>query len=255
MLCELCYDQGLFILQTSLIILDPNTVIVSILDRFRLLQFFCGAVVHPTYEAPQLSSMVEEVLCVIITLLTEKGNATKLPLPVAVRREIVHALAARPCSYTDLIKRVAEHMADDVCFGHVLRQVADFRAPEATTDTGTYELKNELYNEVSPFYYHYAQNRREEVEAVLKARIKKKTGEADPVIVLKPIVVETGPFSILPSLLESEVLLQVMFYAVYDILVLTEAVETTPPSAEAILDQAFYLVMTHDCPCGTRVGV
>ena len=55
MLRELCYDQDLFILQTSLIILDPNTVIVRILDRFRLLQFFRGAVVHPTYEAPQLS--------------------------------------------------------------------------------------------------------------------------------------------------------------------------------------------------------
>lgn len=99
MLRELCYDQDLFVLQTSLIILDPNTVIVSILDRFNLLQFFRGAVIHPTYEGAQLSSMVEEVLYVIITLLTEKGSATKLPLPVAVRREIIHALAAGPCTY------------------------------------------------------------------------------------------------------------------------------------------------------------
>ena len=243
MLRELCYDQDLFILQTSLIVLDPNTVIVSILDRFKLLQFFRGAVIHPTYEGTQLSSMVEEVLYVIITLLTEKGSATKLPLPVAVRREITHALAAGPCTYTDLVKRVSERMADDVCFEHVLRQVANFRAPEATSDTGTYELKDALYDEVNPFYYHYARNRREEVEAVLKARLKKKTGEADPVIVPKPIGIETGPFSILPSLLESEVLLQVMFYAIYNILVLTEAAGTTPPSSEAILDQAFYLVM------------
>ncbi|KAI9458764.1 hypothetical protein HD554DRAFT_2177282 [Boletus coccyginus] len=188
-----CYDQDLFILQTSLIILDPNTVIVSILDRFRLLQFFRGAVVHPTYENAQLSSMVEEVLYVIITLLTEKGSATKLPLPIAVRREIIHALAAGPCTYTDLVKRVSK--------------LANFRAPEATTDIGTYELKDALYDEVNPFYYHYARNRREEVEAVLKARLKKKTGETDPVIVPKPIGIETGPFSILPPLLESEVLL------------------------------------------------
>ena len=41
---------------------------------------------------------------------------------------------------------------------------------------------------------------------MLKAWIK-KTGEADPVIVATPIVIETGPFSISPSLLESEVLL------------------------------------------------
>ena len=243
MLRELCYDQDLFILQTSLIILDPNTVIVSILDRFKLLQFFRGAVIHPTYESAQLSSMVEEVLYVIITLLTEKGSATKMSLPVAIRREIIHALAAGPCMYTDLVKRVSERMAEDVCFEHVLRQVANFKAPEATSDTGTYELKDALYEEVNPFYYHYARNRREEVEAVLKARLKKKTGEADPVIVPKPIGIEMGPFSILPSLLESEVLLQVMFYAIYNILVLTEAAGTTPPSAEAILDQAFHLVM------------
>ncbi|KAF9235714.1 hypothetical protein BU15DRAFT_51032 [Melanogaster broomeanus] len=243
MLRELCYDQDLYILQTSLIILDPNTVIVSILDRFKLLQFFRGAVIHPTYEGPQLSSMVEEVLYVLITLLTEKGSASKMPLPVAVRREIIHALAAGPCSYTDLVKRVAERMTDDICFEHVLKEVANFRAPETMSDTGTYELKDELYGEVNPFYYHYARNRREEVEVVLKAWIKKKTGVADPVIVPKPIGIETGPFSILPSLLESEALLQVMFYAIYNILVLTEAAGTTPPSAEAILDQAFYLVM------------
>ncbi|KAF8548664.1 hypothetical protein OG21DRAFT_1489208 [Imleria badia] len=243
MLRELCYDQDLFILQTSLIILDPNTVTVSILDRFKLLEFFRGEVIHTTYEGPQLSSMVEEVLYVIITLLTEKGSATKLPLPVAVRREIIHALAAGPCTYTDLVKRVSERMADDVCFEHVLRQVANFRAPEATSDIGSYELKDTLYDEVNPFYYHYARNRREEVEGILKARLKKKTGEVDPVIVPKPIGIETGPFSVLPSLLESEVLLQVMFYAIYNILVLTEAAGTTPPSSEAILDQAFYLVM------------
>lgn len=119
MLRELCHDQDLFILQTSLIVLDPNTVIVSILDRFKL-QFFRGAVIHPTYEDPQLSSMVKEALYVLITLLTEKGSATKMPLPVAVRRKIIHALAAGPCTYTDLVKRVSERMADDICFEHVL---------------------------------------------------------------------------------------------------------------------------------------
>ncbi|KAH7884205.1 hypothetical protein F5I97DRAFT_1672195 [Phlebopus sp. FC_14] len=243
MLRELCYDQDLFILQTSLIILDPDTVFISILDRFALLPFFRGAVIHVAYEGPQLSSMVEEVLYVIITLLTERGSASKMPLPAAVRREIIHALAPGPCSYTDLVKRVAERMVDDICFEHVLKQVANFRAPESTSDTGTYELRDELYNEVDPFYYHYARNRREEVEVILKAWLKKKTGIADPVIVPKPIGIKTGPFSILPSLLESEVLLQVMFFSIHNILVMTEAVGTTPPSSEAILDQAFYLIM------------
>ncbi|KAL4064755.1 hypothetical protein V8B97DRAFT_1875789 [Scleroderma yunnanense] len=243
MLRELCYDQDLFILQTSLIILDPNTVFVSILDRFGLLQFFGGAVVHPVYEGAQFSSMVEEVLYVIITLLTEKASASKMPLAAAVRREIIHALAPGPCSYTDLVKRVAERMVDDVCFEHVLAEVAHFRAPESMSDTGTYELRDDLYADVNPFYYHYSRNRREEVEGVLRAWLKKKTGVTDPVVVPKLIGIDHGPFSILPSLLESEVLLQVMFYAIYNILVLTESAGTTPPSSEAILDQAFHLIM------------
>ena len=66
MLRGLCHDQDLFILQTSLIILD----------YFRLLQVFQGAGVHPTYEGPRLSSMAEEVLYVIIALLTEMGSPT-----------------------------------------------------------------------------------------------------------------------------------------------------------------------------------
>lgn len=125
----------------------------------------------------------------------------------------------------------------------VLRQVVNFRGPEATADTDTYELKDALHDEVNPFYYHYARNGREEVEAALKTRLKKKTGEADPVIVPKLIGIETGQFSILPSLLESEVLLQVIFHATHNNLVSMDAAGTTPPFAEAILDQALYLVM------------
>jgi E3 ubiquitin-protein ligase UBR1 len=122
MLRELCYDQDLFILQTSLIILDPNTVTVSILDRFKLLEFFRGEVIHTTYEGPQLSSMVEEVLYATITLLMKNGNATtKLPLPLAVRREIIYAFVAGLCTHTDLVKHVSERMADNLCFEHVLR--------------------------------------------------------------------------------------------------------------------------------------
>ncbi|KAH7907045.1 hypothetical protein BJ138DRAFT_1015142, partial [Hygrophoropsis aurantiaca] len=243
MLRELCYDQDLYIVQASLIILDPNTVIISILDRFGLLDFFRGAVVHPTYEGAALSSMIEEVLYVLITLLSEKSNASKMPLQTAVRREIVHALAMGPCSFTDLVKRVAERMVDDICFERVLKDVSHFRAPEGTADTGVYELKDEAYDEVNPFFYHYTRNKREEVEIVLKARLRKKTGVADPVIVPHPLNIENGPFSILSSALESEALLQVIFYSIYNVLVLKQSTGTAPPSGEAILDQAFHLIM------------
>ncbi|KAJ7220823.1 hypothetical protein GGX14DRAFT_432210 [Mycena pura] len=243
MLRELCYDQDLFVLQTALVILDPNTVIVSILDRFGLIGYFSGAFLHPTYEGQQLTNMVEEVLYVLITIFSENGNASKMPIEQAVRREIVHALAMGPCSFTDLVKRVAERLVDDVCFERVLTEVSNFKAPESMADLGTYELKDEGFDEVNPFFYHYTRNKREEVETILINRLRKKTGIADPVIVPKPINITHGPFAIISSCFESEALLQVLFYSLYNILVLTESSGAAPPSAEAILDQALHLIM------------
>jgi len=243
MLRELCYDQDLFILQSSLIILDPNIIIVSILDRFGLLSFFRGDVENTPYEGAHLLSMVEELLYVLITILGERASATKLPFERAIRREIVHALATGPSSFTDLAKRVSERMVDDVCFERVLKDVSHFRAPESTSDTGVYELKDEAYDEVDPFTFHYTRNKREEVEVILKSILRKRTGQDDPVIVPKPLTIPTGPFSILPSVLESEALLQVLFYSIYNVVSLTNSAGTAPPSAEAILDQAFQLIM------------
>ncbi|KAJ7596572.1 hypothetical protein C8J56DRAFT_850021 [Mycena floridula] len=243
MLRELCYDQDLFILQIALIVLDPNTVIVTILDRFGLLGYFSGAFLHPHYEASQLTSMVEEVLYIFITILSENANASRMPVEKQVRREIVHALALGPCSYTDLVKRLAERLVEDVCFEQVLKQVTNFKVPESITDTGVYELKDEAFDEVDPFFYHYTRNKREEVETILLSRCKRKTGVADPVIIPKSSAITSGPFAIIPSCFESEVLLQVMFYTIYNLLVLTESSGTTPPSAEAILDQVLHLIM------------
>lgn len=243
MLRELCYDQDLYLLQTSLVLLDPDLVFVSILDRFGLVSYFSGAVIHQSYDGPQLTSMVEEVLYVIITILTETCHASRMPLRVAVRREIVHALAMGPCSFTDLVKRVAERLVDDVCFEQVLKEVAYFKSPESVADTGTYELKDEGYDEVNPFFYHYTRNKREEVETALKNRLKRKTGVTEPVLVPKPLGVIEGPFAGLAKTFASPVLLQIMFYVIYNTLVLTETTGSPPPSVEAILDQTLHLIM------------
>ncbi|KAJ8586724.1 hypothetical protein M405DRAFT_822894, partial [Rhizopogon salebrosus TDB-379] len=188
MLRELCYDQDLFILQSSLIILD--------------LKF----------------------LYALITIIGEGASAMKLSFQRAIRHEIVHALASGPSSFTDLAKRVSERMVDDVSFERILKDVSRFRALESTSDTGVYELKDEAYDEVYSFTFHYARNKREEVEVILilKNRLRKKTGVEDPVI--------------------SEALLQVMFYSIYNVIALTNSVGTAPLSA-AIIDQAFQFIM------------
>ncbi|KAJ7650236.1 hypothetical protein FB45DRAFT_986384 [Roridomyces roridus] len=233
MLRELCYDQDLFIVQTALIIVDPDTVIVTILDRFGLIGYFSGAFLHATYEGAQLANMVEEMLFVLITIFSENGNASKMPIERAVRREIVHALAMGACPFTELIKRVAERLVDDVCFERVLEEVANFKAPETVTDLGTYELKDEAFDEVNPFFYHYTRNKREEVETILLNRLRKKTAHQ----------YTHGPFAILPLCFESEVLLQVLFYSLYNISSSPSRLGRRHPRPKAILDQALHLIM------------
>ncbi|PFH47196.1 hypothetical protein AMATHDRAFT_152756 [Amanita thiersii Skay4041] len=242
MLRELCYDQDVYIIQTSLAILNPNVVFVSILDRYGLLNFFGGVTLHETYEGAQLSSMVEEVLYLLITILSENANASKLSMESVVRREIIHALVLGPCTFTELSKRVAERVTAFVGFDRTLGIVANFKAPETSTDTGMYELKDEMYDEVNPFFYHYTRNKREEVENILMNRLRKK-GIQDPVIVPKSFGVTKGPYVVIPCAFESEVLIQVMFYAVFNVLVMTEESGSTPPSGEAIMGQAVHLVM------------
>lgn len=217
MLRELCYDQDLFILQVALVILDPNTVIVTILDRFGLLSFFSGgpfSLHHTVYDATQLTGMVEEVLYVLIAILSENANISQMSVADQARREIVHALALGPSSYTDLIKRISERLVDDAAFEKMLKKTTKFCAPEGTSDVGTYELKDECFDEVNPFWYHYTMNKREEVETILRRRlVKQNPGVVDPVWVPKPLKLSpSGPFAIIPSTFESEALLQVMFH-------------------------------------------
>ena len=77
----------------------------------------------------------------------------------------------------------------------MLCEVANFRPPEEPTETGLYELKDEAFDEVNPFFYHYTRNRKEEVETIWRKRIEKKTGKKEWEVVLppKPFGVHTKP--------------------------------------------------------------
>ena len=213
MLRELCYDQDFFILQTALVILPQDLVLVTILDRFGLLDYFSGSFLQSQYEETQLGSMVEEVFYVLITILSENSNASKMPMDLAIRREIVHALAMDPCSFSDLVKRVAERLVDDPSFEGMLCEVANFRPPEEPTETGLYELKDEAFDEVNPFFYHYTRNRREEVETILRKRIETKTGKKEWEVVLppKPFGVTEGPYKAISKIWQSEAIIQIVF--------------------------------------------
>ncbi|QRV76966.1 E3 ubiquitin-protein ligase UBR1 [Ceratobasidium sp. AG-Ba] len=234
MLRELCYDSDVFLLQSFLVILDPDLVFVTTLDRFALREFFTGSLAHPIYDGVALPAMVEEFLYILITLLSEHSRVPP------VRREIVHGLALGACTYTELTKRVAERLADESAFDAALRDVAVFDA-----QAGRYELKSECYEEVNPFFFHYTRNRREEVDAILRKRINPKDPSA-AVVEPRPMGLTKGPYLGLIELWTRETVLRIIFFALWGIVQLIERAPTgtgPPPSADAVLDQTMHLIM------------
>ncbi|KAG8835783.1 hypothetical protein FRC17_001177 [Serendipita sp. 399] len=241
MLRELCYDQDLFLLQTAMILLDPDLILVSMLDRFQLRNWMAGDQSHPECEPAHLAGLVEELLFTIIYCVGDPSNAMNLSLEAICRREIVHALAPGPISFTDLCKRVPERLIEEACFEHVLQEVSTFRRAEGVMDTGSYELKEDYFAEVDPFFYHYTRARREEVESVLKGKLLKK-GVKDPIILPNAYSIPNSPYSRLNQVLTSPVLLQIIFYVIQNFVdgpPLTEGAVST----DAILDQAMHLII------------
>jgi E3 ubiquitin-protein ligase UBR1 len=176
--------------------------------------------------------MVEEVFYVLTTILSENGNAGGMSVPKTIRREIVHALAMGPCSFSDLVKRVAERLVDDVASEGCLKEAGTFRPPEGPTETGLYELREEAYGGWARFstIIPGTEGKR---RTLLRNRIKKKTGKKQWEIVLerKGFGVKGGPFNdltYLSNVWEQEVIVQVVFFAIWNVLVVTDAASTLP---------------------------
>ncbi len=242
MLRDVCYDQDLYLLQTALVLHEPDTIFVSMLDRFQLTRWMVGDTTHPDCDAVQLAALVEELLYALIYLVGDVTNALHLPLEQVCRREIVHVLAAGPVMFSDICKRVPERLIEEAVFEHALLEVANFKPSESTHDNGVYELKEEMFDLLEPFFYHYNRAKREEVEAIIKTRLAKKTGVKDPVLVPNRYNITEGPFAVLQDVFLSPILLRVMFYSLQN-LVGSAPMSEGAVSLDAIREQALQLVM------------
>lgn len=170
------YDQDIFLVQVALAVVNTDRFLLTMLDRFSLIDWFrnkCESTQSP-YDPGQSVFMAEEFLFLLTTCLAELSSVCAWSMEKQVRREIVHFLALGQGTFTDVTKSIPEKFTDHVSFERMLGQVSDFRAPDGTHDFGIFELKDECYDEVQPFFFHYTRNQREKVEEVLRLRQKKK---------------------------------------------------------------------------------
>ncbi|KAI5477954.1 hypothetical protein MNV49_005746 [Pseudohyphozyma bogoriensis] len=234
---ENTYDQDVFFLQTALVVLDPSTIFIAILDRFQLLEWLGGEDQHAAYDLGQAFAVVEEMLYLLIILLSDTTYAASKTNEEILRSELVHCLALGASPYSDLMRRVSEKYADDPALDRILREVATFKQPVGINDQGTYSLKPECFEEVNPYFSRYTRNQREEADKIVREHLRKKTGEKEPVIVPAKLAIEKGPFVILRHAFTSDVLHQIIFFA------LQHGRQRGELFSEVLVDEALHLAM------------
>ncbi|KAJ2403585.1 E3 ubiquitin-protein ligase ubr1, partial [Coemansia sp. RSA 2530] len=243
---ENTYDQDIVMIQFFLSIWpDTDHILMTLLDRFGLYDWFSGRPLGSRiYEPFHLQYMVEEFLNLLIVIVSERHVATgKNPLDLA-RREIVHGCLS-PISYSELSKKIPERLAEHTEFDNLLQQMADYRGPVSVMDFGLYELKDDYLDEVDPYFIHYSRNQREEVEELLKERLKKRVrkngGDVDEVPAFIPSKLEHirfGPFQRVGMVLHTPLACQVLFYA------LLHATHTANDLlSETMVDEALQLIV------------
>lgn len=241
---ENTFDTDLYLLQFGFILLDADRLFTSILDRFSLLPWFSGKPSQSPYDSAQTIYMVEEMLSLLIVFASERSHAANLSLEEKTRREIIQNLSIAPMAHSELAKKITESMSENAKFDQILSEVAKFKAPDGLNDHGTYELKPEYYNDIDPHFWHYTRNNREDVEAELQ-KIWKKEQEAkglpavadDFFIIPKLRRIESGPFVRMGNMLHSRILLQIIFYGLWNVKSSNTVVSDT------IVEQVLYLAM------------
>ncbi|KIS71625.1 uncharacterized protein UMAG_00067 [Mycosarcoma maydis] len=170
------YDQDLLLVQAGFAMIDTDRYLLTLLDRFHLLNWFnqTDSPADKPYDTVQGVFLAEELLFLITTCLSEMSSVCAWPIEAQIRREVIHFLALGQGTFTDVTKNIPEKFTDHAAFERILSQVSTFRAPDGTHDFGIFELKDECYAEIQPFFFHYTRNQREKVEEVLRERQKKR---------------------------------------------------------------------------------
>ncbi|CAO3609919.1 unnamed protein product [Cunninghamella blakesleeana] len=237
---ENTYDADVFLLQLGLATLPSNLTLVTLMDRFDLVDWFQGDTKHKQYDNTQTVFMVEEILNILIVCICEHSNIIGASMQDKIRREIIHNLCLGLSSYSELTKRIPERLTEHYDFDRILSTVANFKAPDGIHDHGRYELKSECFDEVDTHFWHYSRNNREEAENILKSRWKKDNPnkpDDEFFVIPKLNTITSGPFKYLGTILHTPVIVQMLSYALWNVRI------SKNHNSDTILDQTLHLII------------
>ncbi|ORY94367.1 hypothetical protein BCR43DRAFT_459965 [Syncephalastrum racemosum] len=238
---ENTYDKDIYLLQVAFTAIDPDHLLVTMLDRFDIWDWFNGKPDkrHMYYDPSQVTYVVEEFLDLLVICATERSYASNMTIEDKIRRAIIQYLSLSSMAYSELVKVLPDSLSEHESFESLLGQLASYKAPAGLNDHGRYELKEQLYSEIDPYYWHFTKNQRE--EAFEKIRLRQKQAGDDSVESyfvrphLRPI--PFGPFKDLGRFLQSKMLCQIVVYGLWN----CKTAATT--KSDSILDDILYLAM------------
>ncbi|PGH06925.1 hypothetical protein AJ79_06398 [Helicocarpus griseus UAMH5409] len=250
---EMAYCRDIFLLQTAFVVCDSSRFLASMVDRFGVGDWMRGGyVTRPGYEDPKHVDILEELIHLMIVLVTERtsltpvdedGEATQDKI---IARDIAHALCFKPLSYTELSLRMTEKFGESNNFNEVLSEVATFRPPEGMNDTGTFELKPDYLDLVDPYCAHYTKNQRDEAENLYKQWMAKKTGKKASEVVFEPKLrpIRSGAYVGLTDFTQTPLFAQIIHHSLdYCLTAQTITPSVTPSRIETLLHLVLHLIL------------
>ncbi|KAI8641693.1 hypothetical protein BD408DRAFT_444126 [Parasitella parasitica] len=241
---ESTLDCDIYLLQVGLTVCDSNQMLLTLMDRFQLMDWFRGKPKkHNNYDSSQTVYMVEDFLNLLIICAIEHGYASGTKTEERIRQSIIQFLGISSMAYSELLKLIPESLTEHESFETQLNTIANYKAPDGLSDKGLYEIKPEYLDEIEPFYWHYTRNQREEAQNALKKRWNQlhpdeKLGDNEEFLLMPHSKrIEVGPFRHLGKFLHSHVLCQIIAYALWNSKFHKQS------KSDTILDEALYLGM------------
>lgn len=250
---DVSHHRDIFLLQTALVICNPDRVLATIIDRFHMESWVKGLyeIRVEAQDDSQHLDVVEDMIHLLIVLLSDRNSLIapedeSNPRLLAIRRDIIHVLCFKPLSFNEICSKLPEKYQEQEEFHEILNDLATFKPPEGVSDVGTFELRPEFIEDIDPYIAHYNKNQREEAETAYRKKMAKKTGQPieDIVYEPRPRPIPSGLFKDLASFTSHGMFAQIIYYAVLYPLVAPKLTPSIPSTrTETFLQVVLHLIL------------
>lgn len=153
---------------------DPSVVMISLLDRFNLIEWALLQDLCKDSSLPEETfELADELLLIVIAVLSERisPDVSQVSSRDAMKHRLIHLLVSDEMTHSEVLKNIhtevsrKESEAEDI-----LREIADLVTSKKDTSKRVYQLKAAQQEHINPFYYFYTRNQRDEVDAATVAK-------------------------------------------------------------------------------------